>query len=92
MPIARKVDIQTFLNENPFSGFQWLVFALCFTIVLMDGFDTAAIGYVAPSLITEWGVNRPGLAPVLSAALFGLAFGAPSSQAPWRIASADEPF
>ena len=42
-------------------------------------FDTAAIGYIAPSLITEWGVQRPALAPVLSAALFGLAFGALSS-------------
>ena len=48
-------------------------------IVLLDGFDTAAIGYIAPSLITEWGVARPALAPVLSAALFGLAVGALSS-------------
>ena len=47
--------------------------------MLLDGFDTAAIGYIAPSLITEWGVERPALAPVLSAALFGLAFGALSA-------------
>jgi AAHS family 4-hydroxybenzoate transporter-like MFS transporter len=49
---------------------------MCFIIVLLDGFDTAAIGFIAPSLITEWGISRPALAPVLSAALFGLAFGA----------------
>ena len=79
MPAARTVDVQTFLNEHPFSGFQWVIFALCFCVVLLDGFDTAAIGYIAPSLITEWGVERPALAPVLSAALFGLAFGALSS-------------
>jgi len=30
------------------SGFQWLIFAMCFVIVLLDGFDTAAIGYIAP--------------------------------------------
>jgi AAHS family 4-hydroxybenzoate transporter-like MFS transporter len=53
-----------------------VVFALCFVIVLLDGFDTAAIGYIAPSLIKEWGVTRPMLGPVLSAALFGLAAGA----------------
>jgi MFS transporter, AAHS family, 4-hydroxybenzoate transporter len=70
------VDVQSFLNEHRFSGFQWLVFALCFVIVLLDGFDTAAIGYIAPSLVGEWGVSRPALAPVLSAALFGLAAGA----------------
>jgi AAHS family 4-hydroxybenzoate transporter-like MFS transporter len=72
----RDIDVQAFLNENRFSGFQWLIFAMCFFIVLLDGFDTAAIGYIAPSLIQEWGVPRPALAPVLSAALFGLAFGA----------------
>jgi AAHS family 4-hydroxybenzoate transporter-like MFS transporter len=44
--------------------------------VLADGFDTAAIGFIAPSLVKEWGVARPALAPVLSAALFGLAAGA----------------
>jgi AAHS family 4-hydroxybenzoate transporter-like MFS transporter len=71
-----RVNVQTFLNEHPFSAFQWVVFALCFCIVLLDGFDTAAIGYIAPSLMKEWGVARPDLAPVLSAALFGLAAGA----------------
>ena len=73
------VNVQTFLNNQPFGGFQWGIFLLCFLIVLLDGFDTAAIGYIAPSLIQEWGVGRPALAPVLSAALFGLAFGALAS-------------
>lgn len=73
------VDVQHFIDKHPFSGFQWLVFGLCFFIVLLDGFDTAAIGYIAPSLIKEWGVSKPALAPVLSAALFGLAAGALSA-------------
>jgi MFS transporter, AAHS family, 4-hydroxybenzoate transporter len=79
MADGRTIDVQTFLNEHPFSAYQWTIFALCFSIVLLDGFDTAAIGYIAPSLITEWGVERSALAPVLSAALFGLAFGALSA-------------
>lgn len=79
MPSTRSVDVQSFINAHPFSPFQWLIFALCFCIVLLDGFDTAAIGYIAPSLVAEWGVERPALAPVLSAALFGLAFGALSA-------------
>lgn len=73
------VNVQAVLNEHPFSRFQWVIFALCFTIVLLDGFDTAAIGYIAPSLISEWGISKPALAPVLSAALFGLAAGAVAS-------------
>ena len=79
MPERDSVDVQTFLNEHRFSGFQWMIFGLCFLIVLLDGFDTAAIGFIAPSLVKEWGVARPALGPVLSAALFGLAAGALSS-------------
>ena len=70
---ADVVDVQQFLNSHPFSPYQWGIFALSFLIVLMDGFDTAAIGFIAPSLISEWGIDKPSLAPVLSAALFGLA-------------------
>lgn len=73
------VDVQSFIDRHPFSPFQWFVFALCFLIVLLDGFDTAAIGYVAPSLLKEWGMTKPQLGPVLSAALFGLAAGALSA-------------
>ena len=79
MNTARHVNVQTLLNEHPITPYQWVVFALCFFIVLLDGFDTAAIGYIAPSLIKEWGVSKPALAPVLSAALFGLAAGALSA-------------
>lgn len=70
------VSVQQFLNQHRFTPFQWMIFGLCFLIVLLDGFDTAAIGFIAPSLIGEWGVSRQALAPVLSAALFGLATGA----------------
>ena len=73
---STSVNVQTFINEHPFSPFQWLIFFMCFVIVLLDGFDTAAIGFIAPSLIGEWGISKPALAPVLSAALFGLACGA----------------
>jgi AAHS family 4-hydroxybenzoate transporter-like MFS transporter len=79
MSQSTTVDIQDFLDRYPFSRFQWLVFGLCLVIVLLDGFDTAAIGFIAPSLIGEWGVSKPALAPVLSAALFGLAAGALAS-------------
>ena len=72
---VQAVDVQDFLNRHRFSGFQWTIFAICFLIVLLDGFDTAAIGFIAPSLLKEWGLSKAALAPVLSAALFGLAAG-----------------
>ncbi|WP_118181206.1 MFS transporter [Paraburkholderia phosphatilytica] len=70
------VNVQTFINEQRFGAFQWLIFGMCFVIVLLDGFDTASIGFIAPSLLGEWHIGKPALAPVLSAALFGLACGA----------------
>jgi AAHS family 4-hydroxybenzoate transporter-like MFS transporter len=80
VPISqRNVDVQKLINDSPFSPWQWVIFGLCFVIVLLDGFDTAAIGYIAPSLIKDWGVTKPMLGPVLSAALFGLAAGALSA-------------
>jgi AAHS family 4-hydroxybenzoate transporter-like MFS transporter len=79
MQDRQSVNVQTFLDEHKFSAFQWAIFGLCFLIVLMDGFDTAAIGFIAPSLLHEWGLQKKDLGPVLSAALFGLAAGALSS-------------
>ncbi|ASK28558.1 MFS transporter [Neisseria chenwenguii] len=73
------VGVQDFLNIRRFSNFQKLVFALCFLTAFFDGMDTAAVGYIAPALSNEWGVQKAALAPVLSAALFGLAAGAAAS-------------
>lgn len=74
-----KISIQDYINQTPFSGYQKLIFLLTFLVAFFDGYDTAVIGYIAPSLVQEWGISRPDLAPVLSAALFGLACGAISS-------------
>jgi AAHS family 4-hydroxybenzoate transporter-like MFS transporter len=73
---AEAINIQAFLDTQPVSRFQWVLFTLCFLTVLLDGFDTGAVGFVAPSLLKEWSVDKPALAPVLSGALFGLAAGA----------------
>ena len=37
-------------STQPRLGFQQRVIALCFLVVAIDGFDTAAIGFIAPSL------------------------------------------
>ncbi|TDV11402.1 MFS transporter [Paraburkholderia caballeronis] len=75
----RTLDVQQFIDERRFSPYQWFILALCFLIVATDGFDTAAIGFVAPSLGQEWHVGKAALGPVMSAALVGLAIGALAS-------------
>ena len=72
----RSVDVQAFIDSQRFSPFQWAILVLCFLVVAADGFDTAAVGFIAPSLVLEWGVTRASLGPVMSAALVGLGIGA----------------
>jgi len=70
------VDVQERIDSGKLSSFQLLVVALCALIVFIDGFDTQAIGYVAPVIVRSWGVDRAALAPAFSAGLFGLMIGA----------------
>lgn len=70
------IILETFIDAQPVSRVQWLTVLLCFLVVLADGFDTAAIGYIAPSLTALWGISKSDLSPVLSASLFGVAIGA----------------
>jgi AAHS family 4-hydroxybenzoate transporter-like MFS transporter len=74
--MARTLDVQEVVNAHPLSRFQKTVIALCFLVVAIDGFDTAAIGFIAPSLKAEWGVTPAELAPLFAAGLFGLMAGA----------------
>jgi len=72
---TQTVDVQAFIDKHPLSGSQRYLFALCFLTMLIDGFDTAVIGYAAPSLMREWSLNKLSLGPLLSAAMFGVAAG-----------------
>lgn len=57
------------------SPYQITVLTLCFLIVLVDGFDTAVIGYIAPSLREEWSLLPAQLAPAFGSGLLGLLIG-----------------
>ncbi|WP_071057704.1 MFS transporter [Pelistega sp. MC2] len=75
MTLQNTINLQELLNSKSYR-LQKLIFVLTFLIAFFDGYDTAVIGYIAPSLIQEWGIAKTALTPVLSAALFGLATGA----------------
>ncbi|MBO2893723.1 MULTISPECIES: MFS transporter [Pseudomonas] len=74
--VGNSLDVQSFINQQPLSRYQWRVVLLCFLIVFLDGLDTAAMGFIAPALSQEWGIDRASLGPVMSAALIGMVFGA----------------
>ncbi|NLS05984.1 MFS transporter [Rhizobium sp. P32RR-XVIII] len=72
----RIVDVQEVFDAHPLSKYQKIVIVLCFLVAALDGFDTAAVGFIAPMLKTEWGVSPVELAPLFAAGLFGLMTGA----------------
>ena len=56
--------------------FHYGLVALICLLLVADGYDTQAIGYVAPALVKAWGVKRAAFAPVFSLGLFGVMIGA----------------
>lgn len=70
------VDVAQFIEQQPVGGFQIRLLLICAAVLFLDGFDTQAIGYVAPALAKEWGLTKAALGPVFSAGLFGLMIGA----------------
>jgi MFS transporter, AAHS family, 4-hydroxybenzoate transporter len=70
------LDIAEVIDAQPVAGFQIRLLLLCAAVLFMDGFDTQAIGYVAPALARDWSLQRAALTPVFSAGLFRLMLGA----------------
>jgi len=73
---ASSVDVAAFIDAQPVGPFQLKLLLICATVLFLDGFDTTAIGYVAPALAKEWNLGKGALGPVFSAGLFGLMIGA----------------
>ena len=70
------IDLVDFIDRQPVGGFQIKLLFICAAVLFLDGFDTQAIGYVAPALAKEWHLGKGALGPVFSAGLFGLMIGA----------------
>lgn len=77
MSAARPIiNVDRVLDAVHFAGLP-LVVTLCTALVLvLDGFDIQIIGFVAPALTAEFGIERQALGPVLAASLLGMALGA----------------
>ncbi|GAA0766382.1 MFS transporter [Ideonella azotifigens] len=76
MATLRSVDVRQFINERPMSRYQWLILALCFLVVAVDGVDVAIMGFIAPAVLKEWSLSKAAFGVVMSAAPFGLVLGA----------------
>lgn len=73
---SQSIDVPSFINDRPLSGFQSRVILLCFAVAMVDGFDTQAVAFVAPIVSGEMGFGPQGVGNLYSAGLFGLMLGA----------------
>src|ERR1700758_1826058 len=76
MTNGKAIDIKAFIDQRAISPYQWLLVALCFLVVTADGMDVAIMGFVAPSIIHDWGISRPAFGLVMSMARIGRVIGA----------------
>jgi AAHS family 4-hydroxybenzoate transporter-like MFS transporter len=73
-----RIDIAALINREPLSAFQIRVLVLIGCLVLMDGFDVQAIGFVAPALLRSWNLEPAALGPIFGAGLLGMLAGSTS--------------
>jgi AAHS family 4-hydroxybenzoate transporter-like MFS transporter len=69
------IDVTEVIDESPIGGYQQIIYLICGVCMVLDGFDVQAMGYVAPALLKDWGIDKASLGPVFGAGLSGLLFG-----------------
>src|SRR6516165_7530010 len=75
MSAGQEVQVSRLLDEGGLSSFQIKLIIWSFFIVLIDGYDIAAIAFAAPYLVRAWGLSPGALGPVFIASLVGILFG-----------------
>jgi AAHS family 4-hydroxybenzoate transporter-like MFS transporter len=75
MKAEQTIDVSELIDQRPVSGFQWRTLFVCISVLFMDGYDTQAIGYVAPALVQAWHLDKAALAPVFALGLVGMMLG-----------------
>lgn len=73
--MSRSIDVRAVLDRPRLGAFRLRVFAVCWAIALLDGFDVQAMAFVAPVLSASWGIAPALMGQVLTASLFGLMLG-----------------
>jgi AAHS family 4-hydroxybenzoate transporter-like MFS transporter len=75
MPAPPAVDLQSLIDRHPVGRLQRRVLLLCLGVATLDGIDVAIVSYIGPSLISDWGLTKAELGPVVTSGLLGLAIG-----------------
>lgn len=69
------VDVSELLDQQRVGSFQIRVLILCGLGVLLDGFSTQAMGYVAPAVVRDMHLGTAAISPVFAWGLIGIMVG-----------------
>src|ERR1700751_4938446 len=69
---VRTMTVGEFVDTRPISRFQVTAIVLCGIVLVLDGFATQSIGFLAPDMAQSLHVRVQTFGPVFAAALFGL--------------------
>jgi MFS transporter, AAHS family, 4-hydroxybenzoate transporter len=70
--VDRAFRVSEIIDERPLSRFQSRTILLCGLVLVLDGFDTQSIGFLAPSMAESLHISIRTFGPVFAAALMGL--------------------
>jgi len=74
--IMKTINVSDVLDNSKINKHHLWALVICALCMIVDGFDVQAMGYVAPTLIKEWGVAKEAFGVVFGAGLLGMAVGA----------------
>jgi MFS transporter, AAHS family, 4-hydroxybenzoate transporter len=70
--MERAPTINEIIDQRPMGRYQIWTMALCGMVIVLDGFDTQSIGFLAPSMADTLHVPVKTFGPIFAAALVGL--------------------
>jgi AAHS family 4-hydroxybenzoate transporter-like MFS transporter len=73
---VRGSTLAAIIDAAPWSGHQKRILFLACLCLVADGFDTQAIGFAAPAILSDFRMTKAALAPVFALGLAGMMIGA----------------
>ncbi len=70
--MRRAPTISEIIDQRPMGQYQIWTMALCGMVIVLDGFDTQSIGFLAPSMADSLHIPIKNFGPIFVSALIGL--------------------
>ena len=78
-PQTQSLTVGEIIEQRPLGSYQIWTVVLCGLVLILDGFDSQTINFIAPSVADSLHVAVKNFGPIFSAGLFGLMIGALTS-------------